>query len=153
LHTLKCEWCNEVKNLTTHHIKNRLGEKEVVWKYGKFIQNTMRVCRSCHNEIEIMYELETKVVLKESFKKEDTLEGILHNMYFRMSNIDTKAKRCDTSHWIERKIVRTHRKLNNDKSCHIGLYNTIERNRLPYRTTIMTLAIALNDLKHIYMEK
>ncbi len=146
---LRCEWCNEFKRLTTHHIKNRLGERESVYVNGELKEVTARICRECHDEIERMYEFETRVVIDHGCKRENTLDGIRNNIYFRMGNIETRAKREETEYWLQKKMHKVHWKMKLDRSCHIGLYNTIERNRLPYRKLIMTLGIALNDIKVI----
>ena len=82
----RCEWCNKTNlHLTTHHIKDRLGEKESVWKGDELVEHTMRICRPCHDEIERLYEAETRVVLSHAFKRENTLSGIRNNLYLKMA--------------------------------------------------------------------
>ena len=49
-----CQWCNKIERLKTHHVKNRLGDKEEFYGRNNNIRNIMMwVCRSCHNEIEM----------------------------------------------------------------------------------------------------
>lgn len=154
MHTLKkCEWCNTVRHLTTHHIKNRIGEKESVYIKGKLIEHTMRVCRPCHDEIERMYEFETRVVLHDPFKRENTLSGIRNNLYLRMADLDEQHKIDKAEYWLKKKMYVLHGRMHHDKSCRLGLYYTKERSKRPYRMLIMTIGIALNDIKVINSRK
>jgi len=53
-----CPHCNKIKRLTTHHVKNRLGEKEKYYGKNNNIRNVhLWVCRECHDKIEEDYIL------------------------------------------------------------------------------------------------
>lgn len=136
-----CTWCNEFKKLTTHHIKNRLGDKEEIYDSRmrlKFI--TMWVCRKCHDEIESDYILTGRVIPSEVYMKETTLYGIENNLYVKMSLLNDFGgdSRRLTKEWIEKKIDRVYNKsyYAHNKQKHINL--------------IMKLAIALNDIHVLY---
>lgn len=147
-----CQWCNKIERLTTHHVKNRLGDKEEFYGRNNNIRNIMMwVCRSCHNEIEMDYELVGKVYRKNEYEKETTLGGIEHNIPVRMKYMKKgKMGRNMTKRWLEKKIFKVYRKSRHDRSCHIGLYYTQYNNTKKYRITIMKLAIALNETRLIY---
>jgi len=143
-----CEWCHETKHMTTHHIKNRLGDKEEIVRYGRFIPVTIEVCRKCHNEIERDYILLGKVIETKEYVRENTLHGIEHNLPIRMEHMRRgNIGRRMTKHWLELKMSKVYRRYLHDKSCHKGLYNTQYLNKKRYRVTIMKLAIALNDIQ------
>jgi len=143
-----CEWCHKRRDLTTHHIKDRLGNKEEIIMNGYYIMLTMEICRPCHDEIERDYELTGKVTLEKSFMRENTLEGIEHNIYPRMSFLDQRKEHDIkyTTTWLEKKIGDVYRMGRRDRSCNVGLYNTKIKNQEKYSKLIMKLAIALNDM-------
>jgi len=145
----KCEWCNKVKKITVHHVKDRLGAKEKIYINDHLVFITMNVCRPCHDEIEADYELTCKVVLLKKYVRENILGGIEHNIPVRMSYIRNKTECIYTRKWLEKKIRNVHGRLKCDKSCRIGLYYTRQMNTKPYRECIMKLAIALNDIRVI----
>lgn len=133
-----CEWCHKIRDLTTHHIKDRLGNKEEILMSGYYIIQTMEVCRPCHDEIERDYELTGKVIPSMLFVRENTLYGIEHNLYPRMANLDQRKKH-DIKHttlWLEKKINFVHKKSRRSQS----------ENKDKFSNLIMKLAIALNDI-------
>jgi len=148
----KCQWCNEIKRLTTHHVKNRLGDREEFYGRNNNIRNmVMWVCRSCHDEIERDYELVGKVILIHDCERENTLSGIEHNIPVRLHYLKNGNMTYNiTKSWLEKKIINVYRRSTHDKSCHMGLYNTQYNNTKKYRMTIMKLAIALNDTRLLY---
>ncbi len=145
----RCEWCNKIRHITIHHVKDRLGDKEIFFIHGKQIFRTIGVCRPCHDEIERDYELIGKVILQEFFKRESNLDGIRHNLYVRMTDIYTKSSQRETRLWLIKKINRIYNKMLQDKKCRIGLYYEQEQNKQKYRELIMILAIALHDIRYI----
>ena len=141
----KCNWCNRDRKLTIHHIKNRLGEKEQIYKWnGKLIDVTTRICRPCHDEVELDYQLTGRVVLKTSFMRENTMKGIENNLYERMKFLDQKHEHelKFINKWIDKKMSKVIGRARYDHGypLKIGLDK--------YCDLMTKLALAKNDIRY-----